>query len=201
MQSTSQYFPNKDISNGQLKENVIITFVHSLCLGTCCLLLGHKHQLRKIQNNKHRCAQTRRKDSVTTGDRCSHWLFTLLLTIHPLFTDNCDSSFIPLHGEIISLSLLSDWSACTCVHPDWSVFSTCSLICPSTTTCSLIGQSTQPALWLVHLQLPALWLVHLLLTALWLVSLHNLLSDWSMTKATDSPTDIHYPKPALFGGQ
>ena len=93
--------------------------------------------------NKHRCAQTRRKEIVTTVDRWNLWPFTLL-TIHPLCslkqqTDwhitNCDSSFMPLHGEIIKKSwlvsllpytpsLLSDWSAWAHTYPP----------------CSLIGQ-------------------------------------------------------------
>ena len=137
--------------------------------------------------NKHRCAQTRRKEIVTTDVRCNHWPFTLL-TIHPLFTvttdrltdHKYDSSFIPLHGEIIkkiwlvsllpyTLSLLSDWIACA--H-------TCS-------PCSLIGQSE----W-AHTALPALWLVSLnehMLLCEWAHNHDEI--QWKIKKATDRQTD------------
>ena len=147
--------------------------------------------LNYSKSNKHRCAQTRRKDSVTTGDRCNHWLFTLLLTIHLLvYPCMVKLSLYPfsLIGQLVSTHTLPvhpDWSVIpwwnSNKNSDWSVFLFCSLIGPSRTTCSPIGPSTLPALWLVHLDLPALWLV----------SLHNLLSDWSMKKATDSPTHTH----------
>ena len=83
------------------------------------------------QRNKHRCAQPRRKEIVTTDDRCNHWPFTLL-TIHPLFTETTvrqtDISTIvtlllyPCMVKLLknsdwpalpyTLSLVSDWSAC-----------------------------------------------------------------------------------------
>ena len=108
--------------------------------------------------NKHRCAQTRRKEIVTTGDSCNHWPFTLLKQQTDWHITNCDSSFIPFHGEIIqkfwlvslfpyTLSLLSDWSH---TYPP----------------CSLIGQSE----W-AHTANPALWLVSL--------NEHMLLCEWA----------------------
>ena len=149
-------------------------------------------------SNKHRCAQTRRKEIVTTGDRCNHWPFTLL-TIHPLFTESTDNWHIikcnsSLYPCMVKLSKNSDWSACYLTHSPFS----------------LIGQlvPTQPSL------LPdwSVWMGPYTPSSLWLVRLneHMLLCEWAhnhgeiqwkIKKATDRITYIRSPKPVFSAGK
>ena len=134
---------------------------------------------------------------VTTGVTTDHWPFTIVTTDLSLYSQftlcsltqetdwyntSCDSSFIPLHGEIIQkfllvsplpypLSLLSDWSACAHTYPPGS----------------LIGQSK----W-AHAALPTLWLVSLnehMLLCEWACNYGEI--QWKIKTDTDTHTHTH----------
>ena len=128
------------------------------------------------EQNKHRCAQTRRKEIVTTENWCNHWPFTLP-TIHPLFIETTDR--LTHHQMWLFFYTLAWWNyqkfwlvsllPYTPSHlSDWSTFS------HTYPPCSLIGQFE--------------W-AHTALLALWLVSLneHMLLCEWAHNHSEIQP--------------
>ena len=114
-------------------------------------------------NNKHRCAQTRRKDIVTTGDRCNHWPLTIVTT-----------------GVTTDLSLYSQFTLCSLKQQtDWHI--TTLLLYPCMVK---LSKNSDWSAYYLHIHTPFSLIGQLvphILPALWLVSHneHMLLCEWA----------------------